>query len=96
MGVHAFIVPIRSLEDHMPLPGVTVGDIGPKMGTDSNDNGYLRFDRVRIPRDNMLMGFAKVLVVSAVLIYTEKLTPYGYLFCAHAGRQNGPLHQTTP
>jgi len=30
-GVHAFIVPIRSLEDHSPLPGITVGDIGPKV-----------------------------------------------------------------
>jgi alkylation response protein AidB-like acyl-CoA dehydrogenase len=52
-------VPIRSLENHMPLPGVTVGDIGPKLGTDSNDNGYLRLDHVRVPRDHMLMGFAK-------------------------------------
>ncbi|ELR15635.1 acylCoA oxidase like protein [Acanthamoeba castellanii str. Neff] len=60
VGVHAFIVPIRSLENHMPLPGVTVGDIGPKLGTDSNDNGYLRLDHVRVPRDHMLMGFAKV------------------------------------
>jgi hypothetical protein len=60
VGVHAFIVPIRSLESHMPLPGVTVGDIGPKLGTDSNDNGYLRLNHVRVPRDHMLMGFAKV------------------------------------
>jgi alkylation response protein AidB-like acyl-CoA dehydrogenase len=60
VGVHAFVVPIRSLVDHMPLPGITVGDIGPKLGTDSNDNGFLRFDHVRVPRDHMLMGFAKV------------------------------------
>lgn len=29
-GIHPFMVQIRSLEDHTPLPGVTVGDIGPK------------------------------------------------------------------
>ena len=31
-GVHPFFVQLRSLEDHSPLPGVTVGDIGPKLG----------------------------------------------------------------
>lgn len=28
LGPHAFIVPLRSLHDHQPLPGVTLGDIG--------------------------------------------------------------------
>ncbi|XP_030162971.1 peroxisomal acyl-coenzyme A oxidase 2 isoform X2 [Lynx canadensis] len=60
-GMHAFIVPIRSLEDHTPLPGITVGDIGPKMGFDCTDHGFLRLDHVRIPRDNMLSRFAQVL-----------------------------------
>eukprot|EP01118_Nematostelium_gracile_P014776 TRINITY_DN5834_c0_g1_i3.p1 TRINITY_DN5834_c0_g1~~TRINITY_DN5834_c0_g1_i3.p1 ORF type:complete len:661 (+),score=163.65 TRINITY_DN5834_c0_g1_i3:142-2124(+) len=59
-GLHSFIVPIRSMVDHEPLPGVTVGDIGPKFGYGTIDNGFLRFDHVRIPRRNMLMRFAKV------------------------------------
>ncbi|CAK9217123.1 unnamed protein product [Sphagnum troendelagicum] len=62
-GVHAFIVQIRSLEDHTPLPNVTVGDIGVKFGNggyNSMDNGLLRFDHVRIPRENMLMKLATV------------------------------------
>ncbi|KAL2087220.1 hypothetical protein ACEWY4_018279 [Coilia grayii] len=59
-GLHAFIVPIRCMSTHMPLPGVTVGDIGPKFGFDEVDNGYLKLDNVRIPRDNMLMKYAKV------------------------------------
>ncbi|XP_055985242.1 peroxisomal acyl-coenzyme A oxidase 2 isoform X2 [Sorex fumeus] len=59
-GMHAFIVPIRSLEDHRPLPGVTVGDIGPKMDFEHTDNGFLRLDHVRIPRENMLNRFAQV------------------------------------
>ena len=29
-GPHAFIVQIRSLTTHLPLPGIEVGDIGPK------------------------------------------------------------------
>lgn len=59
-GPHGFIVQIRSLETHKPLPGITVGDIGPKFGYNAVDNGYLRFDHVRIPRQDMLMRFAKV------------------------------------
>ncbi|XP_050017066.1 peroxisomal acyl-coenzyme A oxidase 2 isoform X2 [Alexandromys fortis] len=60
-GMHAFIVPIRSLQDHTPLPGITVGDIGPKMGLEHVDNGFLRLNHVRVPRENMLSRFAEVL-----------------------------------
>ncbi|XP_039357178.1 peroxisomal acyl-coenzyme A oxidase 1 isoform X1 [Mauremys reevesii] len=59
-GLHAFIVPIRQLGTHEPLPGITVGDIGPKFGYDEMDNGYLKMDNFRIPRENMLMKYAKV------------------------------------
>lgn len=40
LGMHSFIVPIRSRVDHTPLPGVTLGDIGPKFGFNSVDNGF--------------------------------------------------------
>ncbi|KAL0091093.1 acyl-CoA dehydrogenase/oxidase C-terminal [Phycomyces blakesleeanus] len=61
-GPHLFIVPIRSIEDHKPMKGVTVGDIGPKAygGFATVDNGYAMFDNVRIPRENMLMRFSHV------------------------------------
>eukprot|EP00069_Balaena_mysticetus_P021762 bmy_13797T0 len=59
-GLHAFIVPIRELGTHKPLPGITVGDIGPKFGYDEMDNGYLKMDNYRIPRENMLMKHAQV------------------------------------
>ncbi|KAL3499628.1 hypothetical protein ACH5RR_038721 [Cinchona calisaya] len=58
-GIHGFIVQLPSLEDHKPLPGITVGDIGMKFGNRANntmDNGVLRFDHVCIPRDQMLMS----------------------------------------
>jgi len=60
VGVQAFLVQIRSLENHMPMKGIEIGDIGPKVGFNSIDNGYCSFDHVRIPRENMLMRFAKV------------------------------------
>jgi acyl-CoA oxidase len=59
-GPHAFIVQIRRNEDHRAMPGVTAGDIGPKMGYNAVDNGFLRFDHVRVPRRAMLMKHARV------------------------------------
>ncbi|GMF43740.1 unnamed protein product [Phytophthora fragariaefolia] len=60
-GVQAFIVQLRSVKDHMPLPGIELGDIGPKVGFNSLDNGYAVFRKIRVPRRNMLMKYAKVL-----------------------------------
>ncbi|XP_061189326.1 peroxisomal acyl-coenzyme A oxidase 1-like [Saccostrea echinata] len=60
-GIHMFMVQIRDMDTHVPLPGVEVGDIGPKFGFEEIDNGYLRLDNVRIPRENMLMKYSKVL-----------------------------------
>lgn len=58
--MHPFLVPIRDPKTRQPLPGVTVGDIGPKVAFSVKDNGFARFDKVRIPRDSMLMRYAKV------------------------------------
>ncbi|KAG0457272.1 hypothetical protein HPP92_022123 [Vanilla planifolia] len=62
-GVHGFIVQLRSLHDHLPLPGITIGDIGAKFGNgayNTMDNGVLRFDHVHIPREHMLMRLSQV------------------------------------
>lgn len=62
MGPHLFLVQLRSLEDHKPLRGITVGDIGPKAsgGMAAQDQGFARFDHVRVPRTNMFSKFAEV------------------------------------
>ena len=59
-GMQAFIVPIRDMESHQPLPGVEVGEMGTKIGLVSADNGYLILRNVRIPRENMLMKYNQV------------------------------------
>ena len=61
-GPHLFIVPVRSLEDMSPFPNVQLGDIGSKAfgGFGSIDNGYVRFDNVRVPRLNMLQRYSRV------------------------------------
>ncbi|KAI8996281.1 acyl-CoA oxidase [Trametes punicea] len=62
VGPHLFFVQLRSLEDHRLLPGITIGDVGPKAmaGYAAVDNGYARFHHVRIPREWMLSAFASV------------------------------------
>lgn len=58
-GVHAILVPIRG-EDGETLPGVTIEDCGEKLGLNGVDNGRLYFDRVRVPRDNLLDRFGSI------------------------------------
>ena len=58
-GIHVFIVPVRG-KDHKALPGIEVGDVGPKMGYNCKDNGYLIMNNVKIPRKNMLMKYQSV------------------------------------
>ncbi|KAL0851510.1 hypothetical protein ABMA28_007301 [Loxostege sticticalis] len=76
-GIHLFMVQIRDLETHMPLPGINVGEIGPKLGFQTANNGFLGFKNVRIPRKNMLMKNNQVLKDGTyVKGMNEKLT-YG-------------------
>ncbi|KAJ2850704.1 hypothetical protein IWW36_001673 [Coemansia brasiliensis] len=60
LGPNPVVVPIRSTEDHRPLPGVTVGDLGPKFGFNTMDNGFLLLDHVRVPRINLLQRYITV------------------------------------
>lgn len=60
LGVHAFIVQIRSLADFKPMSGIELGDIGLKMSYNGTDNGYAIFNHVRIPRTNLFMRHCKV------------------------------------
>ena len=59
-GPHGFLVQIRDLNTHLPLPGITVGDIGPKFGFNGVDNGFLRFEHLRVPHSAMLTKNSQV------------------------------------
>ncbi|CUM65898.1 uncharacterized protein PRCAT00003548001 [Priceomyces carsonii] len=58
-GVKTFVVALRD-SNHDLMPGVSIGDIGAKMGRDGIDNGWIQFSNVRIPRYNMLQKYCKV------------------------------------
>jgi len=53
-GFHCFMMQLRD-ENHRPLPGIEVGEVGPKIGDNGTETGFLRLTNVRIPRKWLLM-----------------------------------------
>lgn len=51
---------LRDEETHKPMKGIIIGEIGNKVGFNTVNNGFLGFDKVRIPLNQMLMKNAKV------------------------------------
>ncbi|KAL1922943.1 uncharacterized protein VTP21DRAFT_9319 [Calcarisporiella thermophila] len=80
-GVHPFIVQIRD-EQHRPLPGIELGDLGPKLGDHANDTGYMVMKDVRIPRMFLLARY-------------QEVTPEGKYIVHPAKKQNAQVHYAT-
>jgi acyl-CoA oxidase len=59
-GVHAFMVPVRDPKTLKILAGIQIGDIGPKIGFSTKDNGYLLMKNIVIPKSYMLRRFVSV------------------------------------
>jgi acyl-CoA oxidase len=47
-------------DSHKIMSGVTIREMGIKMGLNGVDNGSLLFDNVRIPRENMMNKYGDV------------------------------------
>ncbi len=58
-GVKPFVVQLRDKNFNL-LPGVSIGDIGSKMGREAIDNGWIQFHNVEIPREYLLQKFTKI------------------------------------
>ncbi|KAG5668401.1 hypothetical protein PVAND_016341 [Polypedilum vanderplanki] len=84
-GIHAFIVPLRDLETHKPLPGVHIGEIGTKFGYNTVNNGFLGLKNVRIPRKNMLMKNSEVTESGEFVIHKNPLLTYGTMTMIRVG-----------
>ncbi len=59
-GVHAILCPLRHPQTGEITPGITIRDCGMKQGWQAVPNGCLRFDKVRVPRHNLLNRYAEV------------------------------------
>ncbi|KAF2667106.1 acyl-CoA oxidase [Microthyrium microscopicum] len=59
-GPHPFIVKIRDMKTHQPLENIHVGDVGPKIGYNTMDNGFLLFNNHKVPHEAMLAKFSSV------------------------------------
>ncbi|KAM9981497.1 hypothetical protein ACTFIY_003793 [Dictyostelium cf. discoideum] len=59
-GIHALIVPLRCPKSGTIMKGITIKDCGHKLGLNGIDNGQIRFDQVRIPRENLLNKYSDV------------------------------------
>ena len=59
-GVSAFIVQIRDLKTHRPLKGIEIGEIGPKLGYNLKDNGYLAFFNHRVSKNAIMSRYIDI------------------------------------
>ncbi|KAK5074473.1 hypothetical protein LTR70_005400 [Exophiala xenobiotica] len=83
-GPHQFMVQIRDLKTHQPLEGVVIGDIGPKYGYASMDNGYMLFNQFRVPRTALLARYSSVDENGKYTRSSNPATVYGSLTYARA------------
>ncbi len=58
-GVHCILVPIRDKDGNL-LAGIKVRDCGYKMGLNGVDNGMFWFEKVKVPRNNLLNRFGGI------------------------------------
>ncbi|KAF4532089.1 hypothetical protein B566_EDAN006183 [Ephemera danica] len=53
-GMHCFYVQIRDPNTLHALPGITIGDMGEKLGLNAIDNGFMVFNNYRVPKASLL------------------------------------------
>jgi hypothetical protein len=64
-GPHPFVCQIRDMKTHEPLEGVHVGDIGPKFGYNTMDNGFLLFNRKSLVSPRPISSLARYYLKSS-------------------------------
>ncbi|KAM0727731.1 Peroxisomal acyl-coenzyme A oxidase 3 [Formica fusca] len=92
-NLHLFVVPIRDPKTHLPFPGVTIGDMGEKLGLNGIDNGFMIFDKYSISRICLLNRTADVSEDGKyVLAVKDGRRRYGLSLSAlSSGRSTVPL-----
>lgn len=60
VGLNWFIVQLRDTLTGQVMPNIQAGDIGSKVGHQGADNGWIQYNKVRIPRTNMLAKWVSI------------------------------------
>ena len=88
-GLAPFIVQIREFNTHKHCKGIKTGDLGPKFGYGSKDNGWMTLDHVRVPKSHMLSRFSGLdeegnfqLNGDPRILYSTMLKTRVLIFCA--------------
>ncbi|XP_017868328.1 PREDICTED: probable peroxisomal acyl-coenzyme A oxidase 1 [Drosophila arizonae] len=76
-GLAPFIVQLRDMETHQPMPGIDIGDIGTKLSMKGVNNGYLGLKNVRVPLNHMLMKNQQVLPDGTYVAPKNSVLTYG-------------------
>ena len=71
------------------MPGVTIGDDGPKAGLNGVDNGRLTFDHVTVPRDMLLDRYGQVAEDGTYTLEHRERDPPLLHHARHAGARPG-------
>ncbi|RWS24161.1 Peroxisomal acyl-coenzyme A oxidase 3-like protein [Leptotrombidium deliense] len=59
-GLHSFMVKVRDPKTQKPFAGITIGDMGPKIGLNGLDNGFMHFNNYRIPKGSLMNSHADI------------------------------------
>ena len=59
-GMYPLFFQVRDMVTHKLFPGVEGGDIGPKLGFSTVNNGYMAFHKYKVPRTSLLSRYSEV------------------------------------
>jgi acyl-CoA oxidase len=76
-GLHTFLVPVRDPTTLLPYANIQIGDMGPKLGLNGLDNGFMRFKQYRIPKNCLLNRNAVITDGGEYTIKSKKAKPQG-------------------
>lgn len=77
-GMHGFMVQFRDDQGNL-MPGVEVGEMGPKINADNTNIGYARFTHLRIPRFNMFAKYQQVTKDGEYIAPPRSLSKFRYI-----------------
>jgi len=94
-GYHGFMVQFRDDQGDL-MPGVEVGEIGPKIDPRNTNIGYARFTHVRVPRFNMFARSQQLTREGDYIAAPPKLSKFKYIgmMTIRAGMVGGAYSMT--